>query len=97
MTLLTISEVAVLMRVSTDTVYRLAQAGKLPGRKVGRCWRFPSHAIHAYLLTRHGACSEGSEPRQPNAQTDPTCTGCEAGDRAARPESTRLLKTGDPP
>lgn len=48
-TTLTIVEVARLLRVSPDTVYRLAAAGQLPGRKVGRVWRFSADAIDRYL------------------------------------------------
>ncbi len=46
---LTGDEVARLLRVSRDTVYRLAARGQLPGRKVGRIWRFSKDAIHDYL------------------------------------------------
>ena len=46
---LTGHEVAKLLRVSRDTVYRLAARGELPGRKIGRIWRFPKDAIQEYL------------------------------------------------
>jgi len=46
---LTVAEVAVFMRVSRETVYRLAVRGELPGRKVGRIWRFSKDAIQDYL------------------------------------------------
>jgi excisionase family DNA binding protein len=45
----TIHEVAALLRVSRDTVYRLAARDELPGRKIGRVWRFPEEAIQEYL------------------------------------------------
>jgi len=48
---LTVTEVAELMRVSTDTIYRLAVAGELPGRKVGRAWRFSRSAVTRYLTS----------------------------------------------
>ena len=47
--LLTGDEVAKLLRVSRDTVYRLATRGELPGRKVGRVWRFSKEAIALYV------------------------------------------------
>ena len=50
---LTIEEVAKVLKVSRETVYRLAAAGQLPGRKVGRIWRFSATAIERYL----DACS----------------------------------------
>jgi len=46
---LTIDEVAKLLRVSPDTVYRLAARGELAGRKVGRIWRIPRSAVEQYL------------------------------------------------
>ena len=48
--LLTSAEVAQIMRLSPDTVRQLATAGTLPGRKVGRAWRFPRRAIEQYLF-----------------------------------------------
>ncbi|HUQ68006.1 MAG TPA: PAS domain-containing protein, partial [Planctomycetaceae bacterium] len=43
--LLTLAEVATRLRVSHDTVYRLAMSGRLPGKKVGRAWRFSAESI----------------------------------------------------
>ena len=49
---LTVGEVAAFMRVSRETVYRLAVRGELPGRKIGRLWRFQKEAIQDYLWKR---------------------------------------------
>jgi excisionase family DNA binding protein len=46
---LTVAEVAAVMRVSKMTVYRLVHAGELPAVRVGRSFRVPEHAVHAYL------------------------------------------------
>ena len=46
---LTVAEVAELMRVSKMTVYRLVHAGDLAAVRVGRSFRVPEHAVHAYL------------------------------------------------
>jgi excisionase family DNA binding protein len=46
---LTVAEVAALMRVSRMTVYRLVHAGDLASVRVGRSFRVPEHAVHAYL------------------------------------------------
>lgn len=46
---LTVAEVAALMRVSRMTVYRLVHSGELPAVRVGRSFRVPEHAVHAYL------------------------------------------------
>jgi len=48
-TFLTVSEVAKAMRVSKMTVYRLVHAGTLPAVQVGRSFRIPQEAVHAYL------------------------------------------------
>jgi excisionase family DNA binding protein len=46
---LTVAEVALLMRVSKMTVYRLVHSGELAAVRVGRSFRVPEHAVHAYL------------------------------------------------
>ena len=48
-TLMTVAEVAAIMRVSKMTVYRLVHAGELPAVRVGRSFRVPEDAVHAYL------------------------------------------------
>ncbi len=42
---LTIKRVAEFLRLSTDTVYRLATGSELLGRNLGRIWRFPKKAV----------------------------------------------------
>ena len=54
---LTSDEVAQILRISRDTVYRLAASGELPGRKVGRIWWFTRAAIEDYLSKDAGAGS----------------------------------------
>ena len=46
---LTVAEVASIMRVSKMTVYRMVHAGELPAIRVGRSFRVPEQAVHAYL------------------------------------------------
>ena len=46
---LTVAEVAATMRVSKMTVYRLVHGGELPAVRVGRSFRVPEDAVHAYL------------------------------------------------
>ncbi len=48
-TFLTVAEVASMMRVSKMTVYRLVHAGELSAVRVGRSFRVPERAVHAYL------------------------------------------------
>ncbi len=52
MKLLTVEEVTGMLRMCRDTVYRLASEGKLPGRKIGRTWRFPADELERWLRER---------------------------------------------
>ena len=47
--LLTVAEVAAIMRVSKMTVYRLVHGGELPAVRVGRSFRVLEQAVHDYL------------------------------------------------
>lgn len=46
---LTVAEVAMIMRVSKMTVYRMVHSGALPAIRVGRSYRVPERAVHDYL------------------------------------------------
>ena len=50
---LTVAEVAAMMRVSKMTVYRLVHSGELPAARVGRSFRVPERAVHAYLRSSY--------------------------------------------
>jgi excisionase family DNA binding protein len=47
--LLTLDEVAAYLRLSKDTVYRMAQSGKIPASKAGSQWRFRQSEVDAWL------------------------------------------------
>jgi len=47
--LLTVAEVAAIMRLSKMTVYRMVNSGTLPALKVGRSVRIPEHIVDEYL------------------------------------------------
>lgn len=54
--LLTLEELAVFLKVSRDTVYRMAQRGKIPAVKVGSQWRFArSEVMNALKAKRNTA------------------------------------------
>ncbi len=59
---LTVDEVAELLRIRRDTVYRLAAKGEIPGRKIGRVWRFPREFIDQFLTGAAGAATQAAEP-----------------------------------
>ena len=51
--LLTVNEVADLLRVSRMTVYRLIKNGEMPALRVGRNYRLREEDIHSYLTERY--------------------------------------------
>jgi excisionase family DNA binding protein len=50
--LLTVAEVASIMRVSNMTVYRLIKSGELPALRVGKNYRIRESEVDRYLLDR---------------------------------------------
>ena len=47
----TITETASMLRVSENTIYRMARRGELAGSKVGRQWRFSEDSIQSLKKT----------------------------------------------
>lgn len=47
--LLTVSEVAAMLRLSKMTIYRLMDKGALPALRVGRSFRIPRDSVRALL------------------------------------------------
>jgi len=47
--LMTLEEVTEYLRLSKDTVYRMANTGKLPASKVGSQWRFRKGDVDQWL------------------------------------------------
>ncbi|MDY0110244.1 MAG: helix-turn-helix domain-containing protein [Candidatus Krumholzibacteria bacterium] len=48
---MTLTEVAAYLRLSKDTVYRMASGGRLPASKVGSQWRFRREDVDQWLET----------------------------------------------
>ena len=46
---MTIEDLALYLKLSKSTLYKLAVQGKLPGQKVGRHWRFRKESIDTWL------------------------------------------------
>jgi len=46
---LTITEVADILRVHPTTIYRLVKRGELPGFKIGGCWRINRASLDKWL------------------------------------------------
>lgn len=47
--ILTVKQVSNYLKLADSTVYRLAQDGKLPGRKLGGNWRFSRQRLDDWL------------------------------------------------
>jgi len=47
--ILTIGELAIYLKISKSTLYKLARQGKVPSHKIGRHWRFHKPAIDRWL------------------------------------------------
>ena len=60
-TLMTLDEVAAYLRLSKDTVYRMAQSGKIPASKVGTQWRFRQTDVDAWLEQNKNVTSKDKE------------------------------------
>jgi len=58
-----IDEVSAYLKLPKQTVYRLAQGGKIPGRKAGRQWRFHKPAIDEWLAARPETNGSKSESK----------------------------------
>lgn len=61
--IMTIRDVANYLRMAESTVYKLANDGQLPGRKVGGGWRFSKKELERWLL-RPGQPLPNSLPNQ---------------------------------
>ncbi len=59
--ILTIREVAVLLKIGGKTAYTMAQSGELPGFKVRGQWRFRRSDIDAWI---HEKVEKSSAPGQ---------------------------------
>jgi excisionase family DNA binding protein len=46
---MTLEETAKYLQVSKDSIYRLAQKGKIPASKIGNLWRFKKDEIDDWM------------------------------------------------
>ena len=46
---LTIEELAIYLKISKSTLYKLVREGRIPSQKVGRHWRFLKKSIDSWL------------------------------------------------
>jgi PTS system nitrogen regulatory IIA component len=48
---LTITDVAKRLQLSTSTIYKYAEAGRIPSFKIGARWRFLEEELKEYILS----------------------------------------------
>jgi len=46
---LTLEQIAEYLQMSTSSIYKMAQGGKIPAYKIGRQWRFKKEEIDAWV------------------------------------------------
>jgi len=71
--ILTIREVAVLLKINEKTVYKLAAAARIPGIKVGGSWRFDHETISKWIKSESASelgPTDDSEDVEPVAVTE---------------------------
>ncbi len=56
--MLTAKDMQDLLQVDRSTIYRMAEAGRLPAIKVGKQWRFPKQAIDQWLQSNGSTTTE---------------------------------------
>ncbi len=71
--MLTAKDMQDLLQVDRSTIYRMAEAGRLPAVKVGKQWRFPNHLVEQWLGEQ---ATTPATPLQP-VQTRPEPAGGE--------------------
>ncbi len=59
-TAMTIKDIALMLKVTEKTIYRLVQHGDLPGFKVGGTWRFLRDDIEVWISDQKTLAGENS-------------------------------------
>ena len=83
-TILTLPEVAELLRVAEKTVYTLAQRGEIPAFKVGGQWRFSRGAIEVWIEKQSLSAHQPVTNRPSSA-----VSGAPTADHAAKAKTRR--------
>ena len=50
-TIMNLDDLAAYVKLSKSSLYKLCQAGKVPGTKIGRAWRFHKDVIDTWIKT----------------------------------------------
>lgn len=57
---MTMEEIAEYLKVSKETIYKMAQKKELPASKVGNQWRFNKKTVDEWLATKSNLAVESS-------------------------------------
>lgn len=49
--IMTVAEVAKLLKLKPGTIYKLSQSGEIPSCKIGGSWRYSRKAIESWLVS----------------------------------------------
>ena len=63
--ILTLEEVAELLRAHRSTIYRFVRKGRIPAFKMGSDWRFSQESIEKWISEREAADSLPDTSRKP--------------------------------
>ena len=65
--ILTVREVAALLKINEKTAYKLAAKGEIPGFKVGGSWRFDLGEVESWIrreTSMHGKVDDGARKKE---------------------------------
>ncbi len=57
-------EVASLLRIHVKTVYRLAEEGLIPGKRIGRSWRFRKSSVLGLISHEEKIEEKGNQKKR---------------------------------
>jgi excisionase family DNA binding protein len=69
--LMTVKEVAALLRVSPQTLYKMLEQGHIPAVKIGSQWRFDRERIRVWLNDQTGATAVPAGGKPTNGADKP--------------------------
>lgn len=61
--IMNLDELVDYLRIPKSTLYKLIQRGSLPGKKIGKQWRFHKEAVDAWILNNTGQNNQKKRPR----------------------------------
>ena len=92
--ILTIREVADLLKINEKTVYKLAGDAKIPGFKVGGSWRFDRATIAKWIEKGSAAADEAPQPMEPEVSDRATLASASYSPQQATFFAHRLTLEG---